>query len=383
MNFPTELKPGDHLELHPLCEAIDEMDFESFKERVGYVQDHPELMAEERVTLTLYKGKWVILDGRHTRKIAAAVGLNVKTAKFDGTIEEAGRLVSLRNIKRRHLDAGRRGACELKLSLIVGEELSVNELAQQANISKSNAHRIQAIADQETLPGLLDAVADGEVKLGTAARAAEEVEKGNLTTADVVKALKADDPQEAVKKVIAKNNPNSVAESRAKAPKAKATPEPCPCVIDKGMAKCPTWYKDEETGKQVVLDAMGKVAPDGCGDHFGDARIPDLIGRLEAMRTEMKAIHKAFESYVGRVGFPWISLEAVRTAAKEIEEGLILDIELFADGLPYVLCPSCEGTMKTPEGKACKSCRVSGYWPLAEFNKGDNYKKFRPVAKSA
>ncbi len=117
-----------------------------------------------------------------------------------------------------------------------------------------------------------------------------------------------------------------------------------------------------------VLDQTGAVVPDSCRDAFADQALPDLIGDLESVEAMLNA-----ESWTTRAGnltahYPFILIEKVKEHAWEALHRLQLALAAIKAGVPYAVCPKCQGIDSTNNGKTCRTCRGGGHVAEARWN---------------
>lgn len=374
---PIVILPRDEYEYHELCTLLDEMDEDEFRQRLENISASPELLQENTVTLTpMGKDEFAILDGRHTYRIAKELGFPVPCKVFRGDRAALVRFVDERNVKRRHWTPAQIAANKLKLLQYAGVEPTRNDILD-AGVSESTAKRTLKVA-AEGPQELVDAIANGDVKVSTALHAIEN----EVPEEDILKALDSDNPQGELRSAILHKNPDYYEDSRKgkpkkEKPKASDKPKepkvrPCASVLDITINH-PT-VRTATDGHETVLDAYGVVVPDKTGDKFNDGRIKDIIQELDMMKTSLESTQRLYQSYCGNSDFQWTPLAEVRTNLDDLCARLEETIALFAKSLPYVVCPTCKGQAEV-NGKFCGDCRGMGYWPIAVASEGDNYRK--------
>ncbi len=117
-----------------------------------------------------------------------------------------------------------------------------------------------------------------------------------------------------------------------------------------------------------VKDQTGAVVPDSCRDAFADTSLPDLIAELESVEVMLTA-----KSWVTRAGeltahYPFILIEKVTEHAYEALHQLQVALNAIKAGLPYAVCPKCQGVDSKKDGKTCRTCRGGGHVAEARWN---------------
>jgi hypothetical protein len=107
-----------------------------------------------------------------------------------------------------------------------------------------------------------------------------------------------------------------------------------------------------------VLDADGRVVPDGAADAFADVRVREFAGAVKRLGEEARRLAGLADEFAGSLTdvFPWVRwvdvAASLRLAADEGGEAA----GMVARGLPYRLCRRCGG-------RGCPECKASGHLP--------------------
>lgn len=133
-------------------------------------------------------------------------------------------------------------------------------------------------------------------------------------------------------------------------------------VDDHGRSKKPRTQKPP-TPRNVLKDRLGNVLPDSCRDAFADPGLTTLIDEIEGVEAMLCA-----ESWTARAGkltdhYGFILIEQFREHSLEALHRTQLAIEALKAGIPYSVCPKCQGIDSRSKGKTCKGCRGYGHVP--------------------
>jgi hypothetical protein len=179
----------------------------------------------------LYEDK--ILDGRNRYKAAQEVGAKIQTREFSGTALEAIEFVWSLNRTRRHLNSGQAAIADAKRNKLTDAYAPVREAAKERQteaIRKGNRTRhespvVEKIPQLETKPktrdiraktagtnpkyiNIADRLVDERPDLAT------QVESGKKTISQVVRELKREESEEALRVAVESINPATDADIR-------------------------------------------------------------------------------------------------------------------------------------------------------------------------
>ena len=136
----------------------------------------------------------------------------------------------------------------------------------------------------------------------------------------------------------------------------------CPqCASAREAAKKKAKKAKRKAPPAEVKDRNGRVVPDGCRDAFADPQLGELIDGLESLEAMLKP-----DPLVEKAGklcdhYPFLLIDKVKQHAWEALHQIQLAISALKAGVPYAVCPKCDGVAK--EGKVCRTCRGSGHVP--------------------
>ncbi len=117
--------------------------------------------------------------------------------------------------------------------------------------------------------------------------------------------------------------------------------------------------EDEKHKKPPVLDGLNREVPSHLRDAFASAAVPDLIAELQRQAEEIdpKAILRRARDLI-KAGYAYLRAEDCARNARESKEALSSAAQALTDGLPFAVCPACDGA---PDG--CDECRKTGCVP--------------------
>ncbi len=134
------------------------------------------------------------------------------------------------------------------------------------------------------------------------------------------------------------------------------------------QGKKPRKRKKRSPGpKETIRDANKKVVPDSCRDAFADTQLEEMIATLEGIKGQFKP-----EPWVKKAGqlcdhFGFVLIEKFSDHLHESISRLQLAIEALSAGIPYAVCPKCEGVDSKKDGKCCRGCRGFGHVPQHRY----------------
>jgi hypothetical protein len=277
--------------------------------------------------ITLFEGK--ILDGRHKHSCAQRAEVEPRFQEFLGSHGEALAFVK-KKLLRQHLTTDQRAMVAAKLATLAngcrpsskeeGGAMTREQAAAECGTNTAALDRAKALLTK-CVPAIQRAYRTNEVSLTDAASVA------SLPTVQQEKALDA----------LRLGKISTLAEW-AKKHKPKR--------------------KQKKVPKNVVTDGTGRVVPDMCRDAFADTGLPTLIAELEQAAS---FVHP--ETWTGRATkltdhYGFLLLEKFHEHVYEALNRLELAAEALRAGLPYAVCPNCDGGKE-----GCRTCRGHGHVP--------------------
>lgn len=137
--------------------------------------------------------------------------------------------------------------------------------------------------------------------------------------------------------------------------------------VDKhGKKKKP---KKAKPGRTAVKDKTGAVVPDHLRDPFADPQLSELLATVKEASELLEP--EKWTKLAGKLAtsfYPFILIDKFGTALQDAKESLQNAHAHLEAGLPYAVCPKCNGVDSTANGKACRGCRGCGHVAEDRFN---------------
>ena len=225
-------------DFHPIAGIFPLIEGQEFKQLVEDIRTHG-----VREPVWLYEEK--ILDGRNRYKAAQEVGAEIQTREFSGTALEAIEFVWSLNRARRHLNSSQAAIADAKRNKLTDAYAPVREAAKERQVEAGKTHGRGQEKVVEQIPQPIESVSQKAVRYakentppktrdiraktaGTNPRyiniadrlvderpdLATQVESGKKTISQVVRELKREESEEALRVAVESINPATDADIR-------------------------------------------------------------------------------------------------------------------------------------------------------------------------
>ena len=128
-------------------------------------------------------------------------------------------------------------------------------------------------------------------------------------------------------------------------------------VFDQRDAERDARKRQRNKPKPARKDAFGHVIPEHLRDLFGDTVLSDCITDLDEAKKILVRVNERLRRKVTH--YPFVQAKDAYDALADAEHAAQLAIDSIKPGIPYAVCPACQGE----DISKCKKCRFGGHVP--------------------
>lgn len=401
MRLASKVRAGEkgdsmpnQLEFHPIANTFPLMegdDYERFADDVAVQMHEPIVLFEDK-----------ILDGRNRYRACLDRGVEPVFTDYDG--DDPVAFVVSKNLHRRHMDTSQRAMVATRIATLghgqkkADAQICASAQDDAAGLLKVSRRTVQEArkVDESGSAQLVKAVERGDVSVSDAAAiidlpkpeqdgAIQKVQQGEAGTLREAtgRKPKPKKPLDTIREWAADGRLGKRAaaelECLGKAAHRKfiqlVNAGTCPADALKELSREPGDEVDPPkprqpkppTEREDILDSTGAKVPENLRDVFADRGLSDLIGTLDDINAllTIDAWERKAVALCEHHGF--LLIDRFQEHIGEMGKRLELAVDSLRAGLPYAVCPTCQGQDSRREGEVCHGCRGYGAVPQHRF----------------